>query len=239
MQILLLGYGKMGKTIETLALKAGHNIAGKIDESNTHSLSDYTSVNTDVAIEFSQPDAAYRNIEYCLQNSIPVVSGTTGWLDKKPHLDRLCLETGGAFFYASNYSIGVNLFFDVNKKLARLMNGFSNYKVSMEEIHHTEKKDEPSGTAITLAEDIIQEKEGIDQWVLGSGNRNDLPIESKREGKVPGTHIVTYSSAVDDIEIKHTAHSREGFASGALMVAQWILEKKGVLNMSDYLKSIF
>ncbi|MEM1407740.1 MAG: 4-hydroxy-tetrahydrodipicolinate reductase [Bacteroidota bacterium] len=239
MQILLLGYGKMGKTIETLALKAGHNIAGKIDESNTHSLSDYTSANTDVAIEFSQPDAAYRNIEYCLQNSIPVVSGTTGWLDKKPHLDRLCLETGGAFFYASNYSIGVNLFFDVNKKLARLMNGFSNYKVSMEEIHHTEKKDEPSGTAITLAEDIIQEKEGIDKWVLGSGNRNDLPIESKREGKVPGTHIVTYSSAVDDIEIKHTAHSREGFASGALMVAQWILEKKGVLNMSDYLKSIF
>ncbi|MEM6362075.1 MAG: 4-hydroxy-tetrahydrodipicolinate reductase [Bacteroidota bacterium] len=236
MQILLLGYGKMGKTIETLALNAGHDITGRIDESNTHSLSDYTSKNTDVAIEFSQPNAAYRNIEYCLQNSIPVVSGTTGWLDKKPHLDQLCLEMEGAFFYASNYSIGVNLFFDVNKKLARLMNSFSNYKVSMEEIHHTEKKDEPSGTAITLAEGIIQEKKGIDHWVLGSGNSNNLPIRSKREGKVPGTHIVTYSSAVDDIEIKHTAHSRKGFASGALMVAEWILEKKGVLTMQDFLQ---
>ncbi|MEM7108120.1 MAG: 4-hydroxy-tetrahydrodipicolinate reductase [Bacteroidota bacterium] len=237
MRILLLGYGKMGKTIESLALKAGHTIVGKIDEANKTHLSNYTKAEVDVAIEFSQPNAAFENIYYCLHSGIPVVSGTTGWLKKKEKLDKICLEKGGAFFYASNFSIGVNLFFELNRKLAHLMNNHRQYEVNMEEIHHTEKKDEPSGTAITLAEGIIEENQAVKSWTLGEGKADQLPILSKREGKVPGTHIVNYQSAVDSIEIKHTAHSREGFGSGALKVAEWIVDKKGVHGMEDFLKS--
>lgn len=236
MRILLLGYGKMGKTIESLALNAGHTIAGKIEETNKDSLNHYNKSDIDVAIEFSQPDAAFENIHYCLDNGIPIVSGTTGWLHKKQELDEMCLAKDGTFFYASNFSIGVNLFFELNRKLAHLMNDHNEYNISMEEIHHTEKKDEPSGTAITLAEGIIQEHQATKGWVLGKEDSNQLPIYSKREGKVPGTHIITYSSKVDNIEIKHTALSREGFGLGALKVAEWVVNKKGTLGMKDFLK---
>ena len=236
MRILLLGYGKMGKAIEKLAVRAHHTISGKIEEDNKADLARFSAKNTDVAIEFSQPDAAFNNIRYCLENSIPVVSGTTGWLEKKPVLDEICLKNKGAFFYASNFSIGVNLFFDLNEKLARLMRPF-NYYVTMEEIHHTEKKDEPSGTAITLAEGIVRENKNFTGWHLGNGEEDKISINAKREGQVPGTHSVKYNSTIDDIEIKHTAHSREGFAKGALSVAKWMVNKKGVLSMKDFLKT--
>ncbi|ELR68679.1 Dihydrodipicolinate reductase [Fulvivirga imtechensis AK7] len=237
MNILLLGYGKMGRTIESIAKSRGHNIVGKINEDNTADLVKYTGGNADVAIEFSQPDAAYENIRYCIENGIPVVSGTTGWLEKKPEIEALCQEKDGTFFYASNFSIGVNLFFKLNEQLAGLMKDFNEYNVDIEEIHHTEKKDAPSGTAITLAEDIIKSIDYKKKWINKPfGKKEDLIINSLREGRVPGTHTVKYSSAVDDIEIKHTAHSREGFAKGAVLVAEWITDKKGVLTMDNFLK---
>lgn len=238
MKILLLGYGKMGKTIEPIALSRSHQIAGRIDQNNHSDLKQYSGSNTDVAIEFSQPDAAYDNISYCLLNGIPVVSGTTGWLEHKTAIEQLCHERNGSFFYSSNFSIGVNLFFKLNQQLAKLMDGTGGYDLSMEETHHTEKKDEPSGTAITLAEGIITNSTKKEKWELnGKNDDRSIPIYSKREGKVPGTHIIKYTSPIDDIEIKHTAHSREGFAKGAVMVAEWIVGKKGVLGMEDFLKS--
>lgn len=238
MNILLLGYGKMGRTIEAIAKKRNHNIAGKVNEDNLNDLPQFNSTNTDVAIEFSQPDAAFDNIKYCIEQNIPVLSGTTGWLDKKPEIEKLCLDKNGTFFYASNYSIGVNLFFKLNAQLAELMKSFESYNVEIEEVHHTEKKDSPSGTAISLAEDILEKIEGKAQWINKPyGGKQDLVINSLRENNVPGTHTVKYSSAVDDIEIKHTAHSREGFAKGAVLVAEWIKDKKGVLNMNDFLNA--
>ncbi|TRX62080.1 4-hydroxy-tetrahydrodipicolinate reductase [Fulvivirga sp. M361] len=237
MKILLLGYGKMGKTIETLALSRSHLIADRIDQDNYTDLHQYNHTNVDVAIEFSQPDAAYNNIIYCLQHGIPIVSGTTGWLDRKDDIETLCKENNGAFFYSSNYSIGVNLFFKLNERLAELMENTTEYRLEMEEIHHTEKKDEPSGTAITLAEGIIKKSDLKEKWILNDdSDKKAIPIYSKREGKVPGTHIIKYSSPIDTIEIKHTAHSREGFAKGALLVAEWMMGKKGVLGMEDFLK---
>ncbi|UII30304.1 4-hydroxy-tetrahydrodipicolinate reductase [Fulvivirga ulvae] len=237
MNILLLGYGKMGRAIEAIAIERGHNIVGKINENNLNDIKKHNSTNTDVAIEFSQPDAAYNNINYCIDNSIPVLSGTTGWLDKKADIETLCKQKEGTFFYASNYSIGVNLFFRLNEQLATLMYSFEEYNVDIEEIHHTEKKDSPSGTAITLAEGILKHTPHKKQWINKPyGAKEDLVINSIREDKVPGTHTIKYSSSVDDIEIKHTAHSREGFAKGAVMVAEWLRDKKGVLDMNDFLK---
>lgn len=237
MNILLLGYGKMGRTIESIAKNRKHNIVGKISEDNLADLTNYNSSNTDVAIEFSQPDAAFDNASYCLKNGIPVVSGTTGWLEKMDEVEALCKAENGTFFYASNYSIGVNLFFKLNECLADLMKGFDEYNADIEEIHHTEKKDAPSGTAITLAEDIISRIEHKKRWINKPyGKKEDLIINSLREGRVPGTHTVKYSSAIDDIEIKHTAHSREGFAKGAVLVAEWVKDKTGVLSMDDFLK---
>lgn len=237
MNILLLGYGKMGRTIESIAKNRGHNIIGKINEDNIADLQNFTKDNADVAIEFSQPDAAYENIRYCIANGISVISGTTGWLDKKPEIEIFCNERGGTFFYASNFSIGVNLFFKLNEQLAELMKDFDEYNVDIEEIHHTEKKDAPSGTAITLAEGIIKNIDYKKKWINKPfGKKEDLIINSLREGRAPGTHTVKYSSAVDDIEIKHTAHSREGFAKGAVLVAEWIKDKKGVLTMDDFLR---
>lgn len=237
MKILLLGYGKMGKTIEAIALERGHQIVEKIDLDNRTALEQYNGSNADVAIEFSQPDAAVENIGYCLKNGIPVVSGTTGWLDKKEQIHELCQSHDGTFFYASNFSIGVNLFFRLNEQLAGMMEVFNDYNISMEEIHHTEKKDEPSGTAISLAEGIMAHNRNKESWALNqTDSKNIIPIVSKRVGEVPGTHIITYASPVDSIEIKHTAHSRQGFARGAIQVAEWLPGKKGVLGMSDFLK---
>jgi 4-hydroxy-tetrahydrodipicolinate reductase len=240
MKILLLGYGKMGKTIEHIALHRQHEISHKIGFHNQEDLYKIKNSMADVAIEFSQPESAFTNIKYCLENSIPVVSGTTGWLDKKAELDQLCRMKGGSFFYASNYSIGVNLFFHFNKILARTMNNYTEYSVVMEEIHHTEKKDAPSGTAITLAEGILQNSTNKKKWVNHSSSAADeLEIISKRIDHVPGTHTVSYESKVDRIEIKHTAHSREGFAEGAVVAAEWLLGKKGVFGMNDMLKIIY
>lgn len=237
MNILLVGYGKMGKTIEAIALEKGHEIVDRIDRHNLSDLSRYNGSNVEVAIEFSQPSTAFDNIRYCLENKIPVVSGTTGWLDKKEQIHKICLEHEGTFFYASNFSIGVNLFFKLNERLAKMMEPFTGYSVGMEEIHHTQKKDEPSGTAITLAEGIITNNKHKESWALDTGSsRETIPIISKRQGTVPGTHLITYSSLVDDIEIKHTAHSRQGFAQGALKVAEWLPGKKGILGMDDFLK---
>jgi 4-hydroxy-tetrahydrodipicolinate reductase len=234
MKLLLVGYGKMGKTIEKVARERGHEIAGRIDIDNHD---EFDSVTADAAIEFSHPDAAFDNVRQCLEKDIPVVCGTTGWLERKPEVEALTRKLNGAFFYASNYSLGVNIFFKLNEHLARMMGGFKSYDIHIDEIHHTEKKDAPSGTAITLAEGILKHVRHKKTWVnKGSEKDSELPINSFRIDQVPGTHLVNYSSLTDDIEIKHTAHTREGFALGAVMVAEWIRDKKGVLNMDDFLK---
>lgn len=234
MNILLVGYGKMGKTIERVARERGHHIAGKIDIDN---LGDLDTVQADAAIEFSHPDAAYHNVKKCIERSIPVVCGTTGWLARKAEIDTLTTQKAGAFFYASNYSLGVNMFFKLNEQLARMMNQFSAYDVRVDEVHHVEKKDAPSGTAITLAEGLIKNLDRKKKWVkVAPTGQDEIEIQSFRIDDVPGTHVVKYASAIDDIEIKHTAHTREGFALGAVMVAEWIRGRTGVLNMDDFLK---
>lgn len=238
MNILILGYGKMGKIIAETATERGHTIAGKINIENRDDLDDLDTANIDVAIEFSEPTAAFDNISWAINRQIPVLSGTTGWLERKPEIERLALSKGGSFFYASNYSIGVNIFFKLNRFLAKIMDGQPDYRVKLEEIHHTEKKDAPSGTAITLAESIINKVARIKRWDLDSDlndSEQSLPIAAIREDAVPGTHTVAYRSEIDDIEIKHTAHSRKGFALGAVLVAEWIGDKKGVLSMDDFL----
>ncbi len=238
MNILILGYGKMGKIISEIAESRGHSIAAKINIDNRDELSALDPAKIDVAIEFSQPEAAIENIKWAIERGIPVVSGTTGWLSKKPEINRLTLEKNGAFFYASNFSIGVNVFFKVNEMLAKLMNETSGYQVSLEEIHHTEKKDAPSGTAITLAQGIIKNYQQLKEWHLtgeGKDSEHSLPITAKRIDPAPGTHIIRYSSPIDEIEITHTAHSRQGFALGAVLVSEWIPGKKGVLYMDDFL----
>jgi 4-hydroxy-tetrahydrodipicolinate reductase len=238
MNILILGYGKMGKIISEIAEDRGHTIAAKINIENTHELETVDPSKVDVAIEFSQPEAAFGNISWCIQRGIPIVSGTTGWLDKRAEVERLCRENKGTFFYASNFSVGVNIFFKVNAYLAKLMKDQSAYRVSMEEVHHTEKKDAPSGTAITLAEGVMGQIGRLKEWVL----QNDqpikdfqLPITAKRIDPAPGTHIIRYQSDIDDIEITHTAHSRRGFAEGAVLVGEWVKDKKGILSMDDFL----
>jgi 4-hydroxy-tetrahydrodipicolinate reductase len=237
MRIALLGYGKMGKVIEQIALQRGHEISAKIDISNRTDLLSISPENTDVVIEFSSPESAYGNLKFCMEFGLPTVSGTTGWLQHKPEIEKLCIENKGAFFYASNYSIGVNLFFELNKSLAKLMSPYtSEYKVSTHEIHHTEKKDAPSGTAITLAQGIIENLGNKIKWVNNQiASDDEVPIWSSREGKVPGTHEVKYISDVDQIEIKHIAHSRNGFALGAVIAAEWIHGKTGIFGMSDML----
>lgn len=233
MKILLLGYGKMGKAIENIAAARGHEIIGRIDVTNRHAIPS----GADVAIEFSQPEGAYDNIRYCLENGIPVVCGTTGWLDKKAEIEKLTQSCNGTFFYASNFSIGVNIFFRLNEQLAKMIRGLPQYDVGIDEVHHTEKKDAPSGTAITLAEGIMKHITGKKKWVKTDTKKpEDLLITSFRIDQVPGTHLVKYLSAIDDIEIRHTAHSREGFARGAVMVAEWLPGKKGVLTMEDFLQ---
>lgn len=231
----------MGRTIEKLAQERGHTIVAAIDDDSERPWQSLDHKTVDAAIEFSQPDAAVANIRRCLDRGIPIISGTTGWLDHKPELDAYCREQNGAFFYASNFSIGVNLFFRLNELLADMMNNYPDYRPSLEEIHHTEKKDAPSGTAITLAEGVLAALHHKQEWILQeedqavSPTETQLTVRSLREGKVPGTHTIRYQSETDDIEIKHTAHSRQGFALGAVRVAEWIPGKKGVLSMNDFL----
>lgn len=230
MKIALLGYGRMGKEIEKIALNRGHEIVIKKDTDEKIDIN-----LADVAIDFSLPDAAFNNISESLNNKVPVISGTTGWLDKYADAVALCNKNKGAFLYASNFSVGVNIFFELNKKLAKMMQNIEDYSISMEEIHHTNKLDAPSGTAITLAEGIIENshKEG---WQLGSETREqNIPIIAKRIADVPGTHTIKYQSDVDTLEIKHTAHSRKGFALGAVIAAEWILDKTGIFSMKDVL----
>jgi 4-hydroxy-tetrahydrodipicolinate reductase len=236
MKIALLGYGKMGKVIEQIALGRGHEISFKVDVANKEDRENINIENTDVVIEFSSPASAFENLQFCMKKGLKVVSGTTGWLDKKEEIERLCLENNAAFFYASNYSIGVNLFFQLNKQLAKLMNGQNQYEVTSNEIHHTEKLDSPSGTAITLAEGIIEGLKGKETWVNQTiAKTNEVPIWSSREGTVPGTHSIKYISDVDEIEIKHEAKSRQGFALGAVIAAEWIKDKNGILSMDEML----
>ncbi len=236
-KILLVGYGKMGKAIEKIAIDRGNNVVGIIDPTQEAKISDFDASTADVAIEFTQPDSAFKNIHDCIMQGIPVVSGTTGWLDRKEEIELYTKEQNCAFFYASNFSIGVNLFFELNKKLGALMNGFQDYDVDMTEIHHIHKKDAPSGTAITLAEGTIDTFEPKRKWALDKSTDNsDLIIEALREGEVPGTHIVRFKSEIDTIEIKHEAHSRQGFATGAVVAAEWLAGKAGVFGMNDLLK---
>ena len=230
MKIALLGYGKMGKEIEKIALERGHEIVLRKTEYNDYSGLEHA----DVAIDFSIPTAATENISTCFEHNIPVVSGTTGWLEHYNDMTALCEEKNGAFLYGSNFSVGVNLFFELNSYLAKFMANIKEYKVSMEEIHHTQKLDAPSGTAISLAQGIIAETD-YKQWTMDNANENEIYIDAKRIEDVPGTHSVFYKSSVDEIEIKHTAFSRQGFALGAVIAAEWILGKKGIFTMKDVL----
>jgi len=237
MNIIILGYGKMGRIIEQTALSRGHHVRHKINADNLHEMGQINPQEVDVAIEFSEPSAVIGNLYYCFDNHIPVVSGTTGWLERRAEVETHCMQKNGAFFYSSNYSLGVNLFFYLNKMLARLMNRYPGYDVTMEETHHTEKKDAPSGTALTLAADILDQVSRKTNWVNNPAkNASELAILSHRIPQIPGTHIVRYTSAIDDIEIKHTAHSREGFALGAVLAAEWIIGKHGVFGMDDMLE---
>jgi 4-hydroxy-tetrahydrodipicolinate reductase len=231
MKIALLGYGRMGKEIEKIAISRGHEIVIRKDVDDKIDIT-----LADVAIDFSVPTSAFNNITNCLNNNVPVISGTTGWLDKYDDALALCKEKNGAFIYASNYSLGVNIFFELNKQLAKMMKAVEGYNISMEEIHHTEKLDAPSGTAITLAQGII-ENTSKNNWKLGEeeDSEDTITIVAKRIPEVPGTHTVWYKSEVDTIEIKHTADSRKGFALGAVVAAEWISDKTGVFSMKDVL----
>lgn len=225
----------MGKAIEAFALQRNHVVVAKVDADHPTEISKIKEA--DVAIEFSQPEAVISNLKACFDAQVPVVCGTTGWLESKNEVEKYCQDRHGTFLYASNFSLGVNIFFKINEMLASMMNQQDGYDVEIDEIHHTQKKDAPSGTAITLAEGILSHLERKKTWVKGDNtNATEMAIHSFREDPAPGTHTVKYTSAIDDIEIKHTAHSRDGFAMGALLVAEWIQDKKGILHMGDFLK---
>ncbi|WP_297692471.1 4-hydroxy-tetrahydrodipicolinate reductase [uncultured Eudoraea sp.] len=230
MNIGLFGYGKMGKMIEKIAIQRNHSIVAKIDVGTKEI--DYSAM--DMAIDFSSPEAAFNNIKGCLEHNIPVISGTTGWLNDYENIISYCNKKNGAFIYASNFSLGVNLFFQLNSYLAKMMNNLPEYKVSIEEIHHLQKLDAPSGTAISLAEDII-DNSAYEGWLLEKSQDQNIPIISKRIADEYGTHIVSYENEVDEIVIKHKAHNREGFALGAIVAAEWLNGKKGVFSMKDVL----
>jgi 4-hydroxy-tetrahydrodipicolinate reductase len=224
----------MGKTIEAIAVSRGHEIVGRMDVGDR--LADFNQP-ADVAIEFTQPEAVVSNLKTCIDKEIPVVCGTTGWVQHQQDVEAYCRAKKGTLLYSSNYSLGVNIFFKLNEYLARIMDRYPQYNVSIDETHHTQKKDAPSGTAITLAQGVINHLERKRDWVLGTNEKADaLVINSFRVDPAPGTHVVKYQSAIDDLEIKHTAHSREGFALGAVLVAEWLAGKKGIYTMDDFLK---
>ena len=231
MKIALVGYGKMGKIIHQIALKRGHDVVATLDETPTLEKLN----NPDVVIEFSSPESAFGNIKFCLENKIPVVAGTTGWLEKKPEIEKIALENETGFLYGSNFSLGVNLFFALNEKLAEMMAPFQNdYSCQLEEIHHIHKLDAPSGTAISIAEGIFKHSD-FKTWKLDETQGTELGITAIREGEVPGTHSVFYRSEVDEIEIKHTAFNRNGFALGAVIAAEWLPGKVGNFGMKQVL----
>lgn len=230
MKIALFGYGKMGRMIEQLAVERGHQIVARITSSDENP--DFTDM--DVAIDFSTPEAAFGNIKHCLEHQVPVICGTTGWLDRYPEVKKVCADNSSAFIYASNFSLGVNLFFALNEKLSKLMQKAPGYKAEIEEIHHIHKLDAPSGTAITLAEGIIGNSD-YTAWTMESPGEGEIPVRSIREGEIPGTHTVGYHGEIDSIEIRHTAHNRKGFALGALVAAEWIVGKTGIFTMKDVL----
>lgn len=230
MNIALLGYGRMGKSIEAIALDRNHNISLKA----TSSTKSFDFSKTDVAIDFSIPSTAVSNIKSAIDAGVPVISGTTGWLEHYNDVIEYCKSNNGTFLYASNFSLGVNIFFEINKQLSRLMAKVEGYNTEIEEIHHTQKLDAPSGTAITLAEGIIENTE-YKSWTLDNPKSDEIRIEAKRIPEVPGTHEITYNSEIDSISIKHTAHSRQGFALGAVIAAEWIKDKKGIFSMKDVL----
>lgn len=231
MKIALLGYGKMGKVIEKIALSRGHEIVLRKDANQSFE----GLATADIAIDFSTPESALDNITECLESGIPVISGTTGWLEDYRKVAELCEAKNGAFIYGSNFSLGVNLFFEINKMISTTMRRFPQYKVTMEETHHTEKKDAPSGTAISLAKDIIENSD-YSSWALENANENEILIDAKRIENVAGTHVVEYNSDEDSIEFRHTAHNREGFAFGAVIAAEWLQDKKGIYTMKDVLE---
>ncbi len=233
MKIALLGYGKMGKEIEAIALQRHHTIILKVDETNSASLTTANLQQADVAIEFSTPHTVISNIKKCLDAQLPIVVGTTGWYDSFKDIENECQQKNGTIFHSTNFSLGVNIFMKVNSYLAELMNKYTNYDVSMEEIHHIHKLDKPSGTAITLANQVINKIERKKNWSITDINPETLFIKDVREGEVPGTHIIKYTSAVDDIEIMHKAHNRQGFALGAVIAAEYICGKKGIFTMND------
>jgi 4-hydroxy-tetrahydrodipicolinate reductase len=241
MKIALIGYGKMGREIEKVILEQGRDeVVLKITEANKHEFTKENLSKADVAIEFTQPESAEENIYKCFEAGIPVVVGTTAWLHKLEAVKQVCAQKQGTLFFSPNYSIGVNIFWEVNRHLARLMNSQPQYAVSMDEIHHTEKKDAPSGTAVKTAEVILEELKGKTGWQLSGAHTEAigaemLPIIAKREPNVPGTHIVTYTSSVDYLEIKHEAKSRRGFAEGAVLAAHFVAGKKGIFEMKDLL----
>lgn len=235
-KIALIGYGKMGKAIETIALERGHTIVLKIDVDNA---ADFTAANlqkADAAIEFTGPQSAFNNVMKCLEFGVPLVCGSTGWLDRMEEAKAYCLQQNGCFLYASNFSVGVNIFFEINKRLAELMKPHAEYNVRMEEIHHTQKKDAPSGTAVTLAEQVLAKIDRKDKWVNNeTAHAHELAIISKRIDPAPGTHTVSYQSAIDSIDIIHTAHNRTGFATGAVLAAEFVKGRKGIFSMKDVL----
>ncbi len=241
MKIALLGYGKMGKIIQEIAISRGHTVVLKVDEHNAKTYTDADLKAADVAIEFTRPDAVIANIQRCFSVGVPVVVGTTGWYDHLPAISEECKKLGGTLFHASNFSIGVNLFFQINERLAELMNGFPEYEVGVEEIHHVHKLDAPSGTALTIANGVMSKLPRKKNWKLYENdeevfeNDAELPIVSIREGEVPGTHTVSYISDVDRIDITHEAFNRKGFALGAVVAAEWTNGKKGVHTMKDLL----
>ena len=237
MKIALIGYGKMGKEIEKIAISRGHEIIVRIDPFSGENFNSPRFPEADIAIEFTTPDAAFVNYMECFSRNIPVVSGTTGWLQHLDEIKDWCKNKGKTFFYASNFSIGVNLFFEINRKLAQLMNDFPEYEISMTETHHTQKADAPSGTAITLANDIIQNIDRKTKWELDKQSSSEVvEIKAVREGNVPGIHVVKYESDVDEIEIRHSAKSRQGFALGAVLAAEFTVKNNGFLTMTDFLK---
>ena len=239
MNIALIGYGKMGKVIEDIAMARGHKITEKINSSNPINEANFS--DTDIAIEFSTPSFVIQHIEFCVNNNIPVIVGTTAWNEQLDFVKELVLERNGSLLYASNFSIGVNIFFDVNRRLAKLMSNQTDYDVAIEEIHHLQKLDAPSGTAVSIANDLLFENKNLNSWVheeekppnVKSGQ---VRVTSYRKKDVPGTHIIKYTSEIDEIELKHTANNREGFALGAVVAAEWLVNKKGIYTMQDVIK---